>query len=635
MSKYALLHAHSMYSLLDGLSKPTKMAARCEELGLAGLAVTDHASSSGVPAFIEAMTKKKQKWISGNEFNLSPLDCTIKAADNRKCSHLVVLAKNKAGWKRLIRMTSESNKAENYYYRPRLDLSKLGNFTDGNLVSFSGHPGSDLANIIFQDLTAYRARTYEEAKALVRPDWLKASTNLAYKYQDIFGKGNFFLEIQLIDAANLPAAKIVAEALRYVSKKTSIPCVATADAHYPSREDAYDQRILLCSAMNTSLQKIQVKLDADEDVMLGAFFKSTNYYIPSYDEMAALHTEEELANTVLIADMCENYDIFGKPKLPQFVCPDGMTPDEYLRHLAREGWKSKVKAFNKDEKVYGERVKEELGVMLEAGLSSYMLIVHDYLQAARGRGELLGYGRGSVGGSLLAYLLDITQVDPIVFNLMFERFYNAGRNTKDKVSLPDIDSDFEISKRGDTIEYIRNKYGRQNVAQVCTFGRLQGRGVLKEVLRAHEACSFLEMNEITAPIPDETKIAEDLQAVREAGGEPSIVRWALENESKALKQWCWLDDDGNCQGPFAKLFEQAIRLEGVLKTQGRHAAAVVISPDNLEEEVPMVRGASNDDLVVGIEYETAEKMGLVKFDILGVAALDKLHRIQNMLRDIE
>jgi DNA polymerase-3 subunit alpha len=232
----------------------------------------------------------------------------------------------------------------------------------------------------------------------------------------------------------------------------------------------------------------------------------------------------------------------------------------------------------------------------------------------------------------------VTHIDPIEFDLLFERFYNAGRNTAERVSLPDIDMDFEIKQRSKVIEYIRERYGKDRVAQMLTFTRLQGRGALKDVFRAHAACSYDEMNLITKNIPDEAEISDQLQAMKEldkkAGGdgEASIIQWALENNAAELKQWAFLDDDGKMQGPFAKYFEQAIRIEGTKKSQSKHAAGIVIAQQPLAEVCPMVYDKSTQEMICGLEMNDLESMGHVKFDILGIAMLDKVHGILNLLR---
>ena len=635
MSSWIPLHLHTHYSLLDGLSKPSQVAERCETLGYDACAITDHGTISGAVSFVKEMQKKNIKPILGCEFYLCEQDPCIKDKENRQLSHLVVLAKNFDGWCKLIEATSASNDEEVFYHKPRLDLDTLAEYCNGDLISFSGHLGSQLSNIIFSDYkSAYRSNTYEQAKSFVDPDWVSKTTQLAEKYREIFGKDNFFLEIQLIDQEMSPAQTVTAEALRYISKQTGIPCIATADSHYPSMEDAADQRILLCSAMRTTLKEVQRKLDNHEDVGLGVFFKSNRYHIASQEEISAINSESEIANTRLVADMCEEYNILGKPMLPRFPCPNEMSEDEYLRHLCREGWKHKLQLTgvvsdpSKNE-TYAKRIKQELSVIQGANLSGYFLIVQDIVDNVKKNGWLPGPGRGSAAGCLISYLIGITKVDPIQHDLIFERFYNAGRNADGRVSLPDIDIDVPTAKRESVINYMKESYGKEQVGQMITFGRMQGRTALKEVLRVHDSCSYAEMNEITKNIPSEAEISDQLQDMED----PSIIRWALINQPNDLKDWCIVNEDGSLGGDLGKLFEQAIRLEGTYKSQGKHAAGVVISSENLNQVCPMVREKRGSDKIAGLEMEDLEAMGHVKFDILGISFLDKIMGVSYQLKN--
>jgi DNA polymerase-3 subunit alpha len=633
--KFTPLHLHTHYSLLDGLSKPSRVAERCSELGYDTCAITDHGTISGAVSFVRAMREKDIKPILGCEFYLTVSEpATVKEKTNRTLSHLVVLAKNKDGWDSLIELASRSNKDDVFYFKPRIDLDILEEHNAGkNLVSFSGHLGSDLANVLFIDWKqAYNSDSYEEAQKLLKPDWLEQASNFAERYQQIFRKGNFFIEIQLIDQENSPASKLVGECLRQVSKETGIPPVATADSHYPRREDAADQRILLCSAMKTTLKQVEDKLRSGEDVGLSGFFRSNNFHIPSSEEMGELHTEEEITNTSVIADACEDYDILGKPNLPKFGCPNQMAEEEYLRDLCRDGWRKRLKKRGKvstkeTETLYADRIKQELRVIKEANLSGYFLIVRDIVSYVKSQGWLPGPGRGSAAGCLVSYLVGITQVDPIEYGLIFERFYNVGRNTDGHISLPDIDIDVPATKRDEVIDYIKSKYGHTNVSQMVTFGRLQGRSALKEVLRVHGACSYDEMNRITKSLPQEHEISDQLQDMEES----SVIRWTLMNQPDVLKDYCKINKNGSLEGQYAKLFEQAIRIEGTYKSQGKHAAGVVISSRNLSEVCPMVRETKGAERIAGMEMTDLESMGHVKFDILGVNLLDKIMGISNQL----
>tara|TARA_Y100001938_G_scaffold145753_1_gene223149 strand:- start:28913 stop:30820 length:1908 start_codon:yes stop_codon:yes gene_type:complete len=629
------LHLHSHYSLLDGLSRPQQIASRCADLGFSSCALTDHGTVSGAVSFTKACKAKNIKPVLGCEFYLSQDDATVKETSNRTLSHLVVLAKNKTGWGKLIEAVSRSNDEDVYYYKPRLDLDLLGQYANGDLLAFSGHLGSDMANAIFTDYkAAYGQETEAGVKKYIDPSWVEKVTKVAYKYMDIFGKENFLIEVQCIDQDNSPAAKLVAQGMRYIAKTLKIPSIATSDSHYPEKKDSPDHLLLLCSAMKTTLRKIKSKLDNNEDVGFSGFMKSNNFHIPTLQEMKAIHTEAELQNTMHVADMCESYDILGQPMLPKFKCPEDMAEEAYLKHLCREGWKNFLMPSGKintktSEDIYADRIKKELKVISDANLSGYFLIVRDIVNNIRSNSWIPGPGRGSAAGCLVSYLVGITQVDPIEYGLIFERFYNAGRNTEDHISLPDIDIDVPASRRDDTIDYIRDKYGHSKVSQMVTFGRLQGRSALKEVLRMNEACGYDEMNVITKSLPPEHEISDQLADM----DDPSVIRWTLINQPEVLREYCRMNDEGELEGDYAKLFEQAMRIEGTFKSQGKHAAGVVISSNNLNEVCPMVRDKSSSEKMAGMEMNDLEAMGHVKFDVLGISLLDKVMGIRDQLEE--
>jgi len=624
MKKYTPLHVHSMYSLLDGLSKPTQIADRCEEIGAKSCALTDHGNIAGAIKFYTQMKSRGIKPILGCELYICDQDASLQSKENRSLSHLLVLAKNYDGWQSLIKIVSESNKPEHYYHKPRLDLNRLGEMLDGNLIGICGHLGSTLANKLVENDT-------------IVSDWKNIGTEYVGRFKDIFGKDNFFLEAQLMDKDNLEIQSSLTDCIRELSKITNTKTVCTPDAHYCKKEDAVDQRVLLCNNLKTTFPEINRKLNNNEDIGLGAFFSSDNFHILSQEEINALHTEEEIDNTNLVDSMCEEYNILSKPNLPPFACPDGYDDAEYLRQLCRNGWRDKIANHvpESEHQVYVDRIKYELDVLQGADLSSYFLIVQDIVNHVRSNNWLPGPGRGSAAGCLVSYLIGITNIDPIKYNLMFDRFYNAGRNTDDHISMPDIDVDVPINKREDIIQYIKDKYGHDKVSQMITFNTIKGRGALKDVLRVYGNITFDEMNNITKNIPDEAKIADELQVMKDETGEASIIRWALENNGDKLKEWCHIDKNGELQGPLAKRFEQSIRLEGVKSNQSKHAAGIAISANPLNEICPMVYDSKNKQMIAGMEMQDLESIGIVKFDILGVAMLDKIMTIQDLLKQGE
>lgn len=429
-----------------------------------------------------------------------------------------------------------------------------------------------------------------------------------------------------------PAQISLTECIRELSKDLGVRAICTPDAHYANQKDAIDQRILLCNNLKTTLPEINRKLSNEEDVPMSTFFISDKYYILSPEEMQELHTQEEIENTNYVDSLCESYDINHEPRLPPFKTET--SPDEYLRQLCREGWKRKIgsKVDKSLHEKYADRIKYELSILQSAGLSSYFLIVSDIVKYVKSQGWLAGPGRGSAAGCLVSYLIDITSIDPIKHDLIFERFYNAGRNTKGRVSMPDIDMDVPINQREQVIEYIKDKYGSDNVSQMITFNTLKGRGALKDVLRVYGDVTFDEMNQITKNIPDEAKIADELEQMKDEYGDASIIRWALENRVDNLKNWCYIDDKGNLSGPFAKRFEQAMRLEGTKVNQSKHAAGVVITDKKLETICPMIFDTKTKQPIAGMEMNDLEYLGIIKFDVLGIAMLDKVMNISNTLR---
>lgn len=379
---YIPLHVHSTFSLLDGLSQPSQIAERCKEIGATACALTDHGNIAGAVKFYSAMKSANIKPILGCELYICEQDPSIKSKDNRALSHFIVLAKNFDGWKNLIRIVSESNKPDYFYHKPRLDLKTLHLLNSDNLIGITGHLGSTLADIILD-------------QDKLKDNWEALGAEHIMLLKKIFNN-HVFLEAQLIDKDNLKVQTILTEAIRKLGKITNTDVICTPDAHYCRREDAVDQRILLCNNLKTTFTDISRKISNNEDVPLGCFFTSDNYHIPSSEEMNELHTEQEIKNTHFVANLIEEYDILSKPKLPNFDCPPGFSQDEYLRELCRKGWKEKIANIipQDQQQIYIDRIKHELEVLQGAGLSSYFLIVQDITNYVKGQDWLPGPGRG-------------------------------------------------------------------------------------------------------------------------------------------------------------------------------------------------------------------------------------------------
>lgn len=655
MINFVPLNTKSHYSLGIGLSKPDQIAQRLVECGYGCAALTDLGSVSGVVDFASALKNAcsscghpekthssvtklcsikgvacegykpaKLKPIFGTTQFLCKGDSADKSPENKLLSTVTLLAKNKIGWKSLIKIIGESNKKENYNDKPRLNIKEVAKLANKNLIAMSGAMGSDLSNILFLAPNAYRATSLDVVRSILKPTWEKEATELALQYQELFGKENFFLQIQLIDSANCPAYYAVAQCLRKIGNTLGIPCVATPSPFYASKDQAADQRILLCNELDSTLERAKLKIEATtHQIDMSVFFKSNNYHIPTLQEMVdAKHTPQELENSHLISEICEVYDIESRPLLPKFC-------DNSADRLFEEAVKG-LKARDVSGVEYTKRLQKEVRVLNEAGLADYFLIVQDYVKWAKANDIPVGPGRGSTAGCLVAYLMEITEVDPLPPNLIFERFYNDGRNTKDKVSLPDIDMDFSKNGRKKVIEYIRQKYGERRVCGIATFNRLKGRGALKAVFSAYGKISFDQMNLITNLIPEPSKVAGELQESIDEFGEASIIEYAIENEKK-IWDYCYYNENGELEGEFASEFAQAIRLEDTKTHMGMHAAGIIVSSHDLDEICPMVSNSKGTQLMCGWEMTAAEKAGLVKLDILGIAALDKLKAIQDLL----
>jgi DNA polymerase-3 subunit alpha len=621
LNTYVPLNIHSHYSLLLGLSKPSDIAERCKELNIKSCAITDNCSISGSIAFYKELSDNDIKPIIGCKLNITDSDPLIKNEHN-KISQITVLCKNLSGWKNLIKIVSLSNGKDFFDGKPRIDLNNIKIVSeDINLICITGYHNSTLWNKITSD------------NELI-PEWEKVCESHIDQLRGVFGKDNVFIELHNFD--NFYNQKDISGNLKKFCKDINVKTFAGIQSYYCKQDDAVDQRILICSQLKTTLPEISKKIISNIETGYNNLFNSDKYYLLSNEDMASLYDEDDIKNTLLIDSMCEFFNPLSKPVLPKFECPkEFATESDFLRQLCREGWKSKIanKIPSEAQQQYIDRIKYELEILENAKLSSYFLIVRDILRYVRDNNWLPGPGRGSAAGCLVSYLIGITNIDPIKYNLLFERFYNAGRNTSERISMPDIDVDVPIDARDKIIEYIKDKYGIDRVSQMITFNTLKGRGALKEVLRVHNNITFEEMNNITKHIPDEAKIADELQEIKEEEGSASIIRWALENNPEKFKDWCQINENGQLEGPLAKRFEQAIRIEGTKYNQSKHAAGVAISAYPLNTICPMIFDTKTEQNIAGLEMNDLEALGVIKFDILGIALLDKIMFVNKLIKE--
>lgn len=606
-------HGHTDASLLDGSARVKDVVKRVKELGQKSLAITDHGNLSNVIQLWEHCKKHDVKPIAAIEFYVDDEDENNK----RSTHHLCVLAKNLDGYKSLLKLVSESNRDENFYYKPRVTFDLLKKHANGNLLAFSGHAGSRLAQVMISTPDAY-GMSYEDAKKCLVPDLENVLKREVDRHIDIFGRENFFLEIQLFDSEKMECQKLLSAVLRRYADKHGIKKIATTDAHYVKQEDAVLQRIMLCANLKTTFKKVQEQINEGE-FGLECFFRSDRYYYHSEEEMRQWHTEDEIENLTLIDSMIESYDIMRPPQLPQF----GQDDMEPLKQICRRVYKVKIVDKNyphQPKEVYEARVKEELAVIKEFGLASYFLTVCDYINWARQNGILVGPGRGSAGGSLVCYLLGITEINPLQYDLLFARFLNKARI--ERGSLPDIDTDFMVERREEVVEYLVEKYGRDRVAQIATFLTFKARAAVTEVLRVYGACDFDTIKHISGLIPQENTLSEEFEEMKADDLEQSAILYTVINNEALHEYVQW---DGNkFTGEFAEYFSLAMRLEGLCRGIGKHAAGVIVGSETLDNFCPLVRESKGTDRVCGFNMGDAEKAGLVKFDILGVAALDKI-----------
>ena len=568
---FAHLHVHTEYSLLDGSNKIKEYVARVKELGMTAAAITDHGVMYGVIDFYRAARAAGINPVLGCEVYVAPgsrFDKTAVGRDEDRYYHLVLLAENNTGYANLMKIVSRAF-TEGYYYKPRVDYELLETYHEG-IIALSACLAGEVQRNLARGM-------YEEGK------------KAALHYEQIFGKGNFFLELQ---DHGIPEQRTVNQQLMRLSQEIGIDLVATNDVHYTYAEDEKPHDILLCLQTGKKL--------ADEDRMR---YEGGQYYVKSKEEMAELfpYAPEALENTQKIADRCHVEIEFGVTKLPKFDVPEGFTSWEYLNKLCFDGLKRR---YGEDpDPALVERLNYELGVIKSMGYVDYFLIVWDFIHFAKSNGIMVGPGRGSAAGSIVAYTLAITNIDPIRYQLLFERFLNPER-----VSMPDIDVDFCFERRQEVIDYVVRKYGKDRVVQIVTFGTLQARGVLRDVGRVMDL-PYAFVDSIAKMIPKELNITLDKSL-------------KMNHELKKL-----YDEDPQVK----ELIDMSKRLEGLPRHTSMHAAGVVISQKDVDEYVPLALGADNN-VVTQFTMTTLEELGLLKMDFLGLRTLTV---IQDAIRLVE
>ena len=555
---FAHLHVHTEYSLLDGSNKIKEYVSRVKELGMNSAAITDHGVMYGVIDFYREARKQGIKPILGCEVYVAPnsrFDRETAGGESRY-HHLVLLAENNTGYANLMKIVSRGF-TEGYYYKPRVDKDLLRQYHEG-IIALSACLAGEVQRYLSRGLT-------EEAK------------KVALEYQDIFGKGNFFLEMQ---DHGIPEQQLVNQRQIQLSKETGIELVVTNDIHYTYAEDAKPHDILLCIQTGK-------KLD-DENRMR---YEGGQYYVKSPQEMEALfpYAKQALENTQKIADRCEVEIEFGVTKLPKYDVPDGMTSWEYLNKLC---WEGLEKHYGESSRELKERLRYELDTIRSMGYVDYFLIVWDFIKYAKDHGIAVGPGRGSAAGSIVSYCLEITNIDPIRYQLLFERFLNPER-----VTMPDIDVDFCFERRQEVIDYVVRKYGKDRVVQIVTFGTLAARGVIRDVGRVMDL-PYAFVDSIAKMIPQELNITIDkaLQMNPE-------LRKTYENDPQVKL-----------------LIDMCKRLEGLPRHSSMHAAGVVIGQREIDDFVPLSR-ASDGSITTQFTMTTLEELGLLKMDFLGLRTL--------------
>lgn len=563
------LHNHSDYSILDGAITVSKLVDKAVKFGMPAVAITDHGNMFGAIEFYQKAKKAGIKPIIGEEFYVAPGSRfkkeSIRGDKEDNAHHLIVLAKNLAGYQNLMKLSSIGY-LEGFYYKPRIDMESLEKYSEGLIVSSACIAGEIPRNIL-------RGK-------------LKEARDLAGRYKELFGAENFYLELQY---HGIKEQEIANSELIKISSELNIPLIATNDAHYVERDDAYSHEVLLC---------VQTGKTMNDDNRMR--FSSDQFYLKSFDEMRKIFSDypDALFNTCKIADMIDLELDLGNPILPNFEVPEGFNLDSYLRHLVDVG-ASKIYGANIPSAV-ADRINYELSVITNMKFSGYFLIVWDFIKYARSVNIPVGPGRGSAAGSIISYCLGITALDPLRYNLLFERFLNPDRN-----EMPDMDLDFCADRREEVIDYVKQKYGEDHVSQIITINKMKAKAVVKDVARALDI-PFAESNAISKLIEEDT------------------LKKSIETSPELKK----VSDTEIGK----KLIDISLRLEGLTRSAGKHAAGVVISKGPLTDYVPLYK---DKDGSISSQYEknTLEQAGLVKMDFLGLRNLTIIDKCIKLIKE--
>ena len=571
MSQFVHLHLHTDYSMLDGACDVDKLCERAKQLGMPAVAMTDHGNIFGAVHFVNAAKQAGIKPIIGCELYICKKDdhnIERTPPDGDTYNHLLVLAENEEGYRNLVKITSEAS-LHGFYYKPRVSKKFLAEHSKG-LIGLSGCLKGEVAERLMEE-------KYEAAR------------DAAVFYRDIFGKDNFFLEIQ---DQGLEMEHRIHPHLFRLEKELGLPMVATNDSHYLCEDDAHAQDVMLCIQTGKSIQ--------DTNRMK---FHGTDFYVKSHDEMFRVFKDapDVLSRTLAIAERCSTRLEKVSNPFPHFDVPAGYTLDSYFEHVTREGFARRLemlRTLQAQGRVkhsiaeYEQRLARELAIIQQMQFSGYFLIVWDFIRYAKENNIPVGPGRGSAAGSLVSYSMNITDLDPLQHELFFERFLNPER-----ISMPDIDIDFCMNRRDEVINYVTRKYGRENVAQIITFGTMAAKAAIKDVGRAMDI-PYADVDRIAKMVPTTLNIKLE-QAIKDS---PALQQ-AYESEPQVRQ-----------------LLDTARKLEGLVRNAGVHAAGVVISPRPLTDLVPLFK-TKNDEIVTAFDMVAIEKMGLLKMDFLGLTTL--------------